>query len=156
VGSDLARRSSRELRTMFRAADCPELAAVTGRFAAELAGPAVVRVAAPIAFRLTGLGDWWGKELRLTDDGTALTGFNLAGPRGERTTLPLHARIAPSRLDGAPALVVGYGADAPLPWRRVVDDLRLHSDGTIVALTFGLPLTARDGAPFLLRRESSR
>ncbi|WP_051756471.1 hypothetical protein [Nocardia sp. NRRL WC-3656] len=153
MDNTLARRSSEELRALFRTAACPDLAEVTGRLEAELAGPALVRALAPIAFRLTGLADWWGKDLRPAPAGDGLTGYNLAGPRGESATLPLRATIGPSRLDGAPAVVVSYASDAPFPWRRVVDDLRILADGTVLGLTFGLPLTPRGGSPFLLRRE---
>ncbi|MGV9668119.1 hypothetical protein ACWDUL_22475 [Nocardia niigatensis] len=154
MDNDLARRSSRELRALFRTAACPSLSEVSGRLEAELAGPALVRAVAPIAFRLTGLADWWGKDLRPVPGGQELAGHNLAGPRGERTTLPLSATVGPSRLDGAPAMVLSYPPDAPFPWRRVVDELRILPDGTVLGLTFGLPLTPRDGSPFLLRREA--
>ncbi|WP_063051146.1 hypothetical protein [Nocardia arthritidis] len=154
MDNDLARRSSRALRALFRTAACPDLAEVSGRLEAELAGPALVRALAPLAFRLTGLADWWGKDLRPGTEGARLTGHNLAGPHGERTTLPLSATVGPSRLDGEPAIVVSYPPDAPFPWRRVVDDLRTLPDGTVLGLTFGLPFTPRDGSPFLLRREA--
>ena len=42
---------------------------------------------------------------------------------------------------------------APWPWRNVIDELRLLPDGTVIALTFGLPLMPGGGSPFLLRRE---
>lgn len=156
MDADLARRSTDELRELFRAAACPALPDVTGRLRAELVGPALVRVVAPIAFRMTGLGDWWGKDLHPAADGTTLTGHNLAGARGERTTLGLRAAIGPSRSDGRPAVLVGYPEEARLPWRRVVDELRLLPDGTLLGLTFGLPLTSRQGAPFLLHPEIAR
>jgi hypothetical protein len=151
----LAQRSSQELRRLFRTGGCPDLAQVTGRLKAELAGPALVRIVAPIAFRLTGLEDWWGKDLMPVGESGALTGFNLAGPAGERTTLALRAKQGPSRLDGRPAVIVSYPADAPWPWRRVADELRILPDGTVLGLTFGLPLTSPEGAPFLLRRETA-
>ncbi|MTE12605.1 hypothetical protein [Nocardia aurantiaca] len=153
MDNNLARRSSRELRALFRTAACPDLADVSGRLEAELTGPVLVRAVAPLAFRLTGLGDWWGKDLRSTGTGEVLAGYNLAGPRGERTTLALRGTVGPSRLDGRPAVVLTYPPDAPFPWRRVVDELRTLADGTVLGLTFGLPFTPRDGSPFLLRRE---
>lgn len=148
----LARRSAADLRELFRTAACPDLADVTGRLRAEIAGPAAVRIAAPIAFRLTGLSDWWGKDLRPADDGI-LAGHNLAGPDGERTTLALLAEIGPSRTGTGNAVLVNYPPTAPWPWRNVVDELRLLPDGTVIALTFGLPLMPGGGSPFLLRRE---
>lgn len=149
-----ARRSTRELRALFAAADCPAPPALAGRLAAEIVGPWPVRAAAPVVFRLTGLGDWWGKDLRATAAGDGLAGHNLAGPGGERRTLPLSAAIGPSRTDGAPAVLVRYPADAPWPWRRVVDELRVLPDGTVLGLTFGLPAGGRGGAPFLLHPEA--
>lgn len=151
MDNDLARRSSGELRALFRTAACPSVAEVSGRLEAQIPGPAVVRVAGGLAFRLTGLGDWWGKDLQPVAGEQGVAGHNLAGPHGERRTLPLRGAVGPSRLDGAPAMVVSYPPDAPFPWRRVVDELRILPDGTMLGLTFGLPLMP--GAPFLLRRE---
>ena len=153
--SDLARRSTTELRELFRTAATPDLADVAGRLEAEVAGPALIRTAAPIAFKLTGLQDWWGKHLAPTADGTALEGHNLAGPGGQRTTIAMHAEIGPSKTGDGTAVIVSYPPDAPRLWRRVTDELRVLPDGTIIALTFGLPLMPAAGSPFLLRRRDS-
>jgi len=62
------------------------------------------------------------------------------------------ARIAPSRVDGRPALVITYPSDARWPHRLVNDELRPLDELTLLGLSFGLPLAPRGGAPFILHR----
>jgi hypothetical protein len=60
--------------------------------------------------------------------------------------------LAPSRVDGRPALVIRYPPDARWPHRRVTDELRPLDEDTLLGLSFGLPLAPMGGAPFLLHR----
>lgn len=122
---------------------------VPGFYRAEFVGPGWLRAIAPRGLVLIHLGGWWGKELR--EDGA---GFNLVR-RGERLERRFTVRVATacSLIDGKPAIAVRYGADTPLPWPYVVDELRGLDDDSLLGMTIadasmlrGLPL------PFLLHR----
>jgi hypothetical protein len=98
---------------------------------------------------------WWGKQFEPAD-ATTLVGVNLLRRHGRlESSYPMRARIAPSRADGGPALVVSYPVPAPWPWRQVTDELRRLDAATLVGLTFSrLPVFAA-GLPFLLHRDDS-
>jgi cholesterol oxidase len=66
--------------------------------------------------------------------------------------IPIRARIEPSLMDGRPAIAVVYPADAPFPWPRVRDELRALGAGTLLGMTFHMPLAPPAGTPFLLHR----
>lgn len=142
------------LRRLFRAGATPALADLVGRHEAQFVGPWWLRLAAPPGVALLGLRAWFGKEFAAPDeDSTALAGVNLLRRGGALVpTLPMRARLVPSRVDGRPALVVSYPPGARWPWPRVVDELRPVADGTMVGLTFGPVVGLPGGAPFLLRR----
>lgn len=79
-----------------------------------------------------------------------LTGVNLTrhGPRHALT-----ARVEASAVDGRPAVVVRYAADAPLPWRRVRDELRVLDKERLLCVSHAHgPGGARLALPFVLRR----
>jgi hypothetical protein len=142
------------LQRAFREAPSPELGALVGRHQGEFAGPAWLRLPGPLTMRAIGLPGWWGKEFRApAREADELEGENLLR-RGERLepSIPMRARIAPSRVDGRPALVVSYPPDAPFPWRQAHDELRPLDDDTFLGLTFGIPLAPRGGTPFVLHR----
>ncbi|TWG91778.1 cholesterol oxidase [Nocardioides sp. J9] len=114
-----------------------------------------LRQVAPRGLGLVGLPRWFGKRFRLEDG--VVRGVNLlrdaAGGPGLTETLPMTVSVQPSLADGRPALVVGYPADAPRPWRWVRDELREAPDGTVVGMTFvDRPGLRRPGTPFVLRR----
>jgi hypothetical protein len=140
------------LRRAFNEAPAPELADLIGRYEATFAG--WLRVGGALAMGLTGMAGWWGKQFRAPAHGEdSLEGENLLRRRGQLVeSIPMRAHIGPSRIDGRPALVVKYPADARWPHNRVTDELRPLDDETLLGLSFGLPLAPRDGAPFLLRR----
>jgi hypothetical protein len=100
------------------------------------------------------MAGWWGKQFRApASGGDSLEGENLLLRRGRLVeSIPMRAHIGPSRVDGRPALVVKYPADARWPHRRVTDELRPLDDNTLLGLSFGLPFAPRKGAPFILRR----
>ena len=124
-----------------------------GDLAASFVRP--LRQVAPRGLGLIGLPRWYGKRFRL-EDGT-VNGINLVRGTGVEhglvETLPMSVATGASLADGRPALVVGYAADAPRPWRWVRDELREAPDGTVVGMTFvDLPGLRASGTPFLLRR----
>jgi hypothetical protein len=146
------RGSVRSLQRAFRDAPAPELGALVGNHEARFAG--WLRVGGPLAMRLTGMPGWWGKRFRTpAGDDDLLEGENLL-LRGGRLveSIPMRARIGSSRVDGRPALLISYPPDARWPHRRVNDELRPLDEGTLLGLSFGLPLAPRGGAPFILHR----
>lgn len=148
-----SRVSVRALQRAFREAPAPELAALVGRHEAKFAG--WLRLGGPLAMGLTGMPGWWGKQFRApTGGGDSLQGENLLRWRGRLVeSIPMTAEIARSRVDGRPALVISYPADARWPHRRVKDELRPLDQHTLLGLSFGLPLAPRGGAPFVLHRQ---
>jgi hypothetical protein len=146
-----SKRSVRVLRRAFRDAPSPELAALVGTHEAEFAG--WLRLGGPLAMRLTGMPGWLGKAFRARAGADMLEGENLLLRRGRLVeSIPMTAKIAPSRVDGRPALVITYPPDARWPHRRVTDELRPLDECTLLGLSFGLPLAPRGGAPFVLHR----
>lgn len=132
------------LAARWRSLTAPE--SLGGDTEASFVGPLWLRAAAPLALRLLGLAGWCGK--RFGGDGT---GVNLH--RGGRTGLPLRAAADRSVLDGRPCVAITYGRDAPLPWRRVRDELRALDGGSLLAMSVvDVPVLRRVGFPFVLRR----
>jgi hypothetical protein len=142
---------------IFREAQEPTLGTLVGVHEGSFAGPAFVRLPAPLFMALTGMLGWCGKEFDPPrSDPALLSGRNLVRQRGAvRRSIPMQAKVAPSRVDGRLALVLSYPPDARWPWRRTTDELRPLDDQTLLGLGFvdapllrGLPL------PFLLRRRA--
>lgn len=143
--------SIRALREAFLAAPIPTLDLLVGFRESEFAGPWWLRASGPLALSLTGMPGWAGKRFEPTDDPELLAGENVLRRGGELVaSIPMHARIEPATLDGRPALVVRYPADARWPWRGVRDELRALPDGRLIGMTYGLPGAPPKGGPFLL------
>jgi len=162
------------LREAFRNAPEPTLDDLVGTHEGEFIGPLWLRTAGPMMTRLGRMSGWCGKRFAPAEDGAAEVGtaeFGTAddGPAGDgpahlvgvnlvrssggvSDSVPIKAAIGPSRLDGRPALIVGYPVDAPFPWPGVTDELRPLGDGVLLGMTFGIPGSPPHGAPFLLRR----
>jgi hypothetical protein len=157
VTPDLDLTSLAALRAAFRAAPDPTLDVLVGDHVAEFVGPAWLRLAAPWGMRVGRMSGWCGKRFAAgdgADDGTGeLRGANRVQRGGARVdAIPITARIEASLMDGRPAIVVGYPADAPFPWPRVRDELRVLREGTLLGMTFHMPLAPPAGTPFLLHR----
>ena len=53
----------------------------------------------------------------------------------------MQCRECPSSLDGGPVAALSYGADGPVPWRWVTDELRALDERTLLGMTvINLPL----------------
>src|SRR2546422_664522 len=100
------KRSGHALQRMFREAPAPELASLVGTHEAEFAG--WLRLAGPLAMRLTGMPGWWGKRFRApAGGGGPLEGENLLRRQGQLVeSIPMAAQLAPPGPDGGPALLI--------------------------------------------------
>ena len=142
------------LHKAFRAAGAPELEHLVGQHEAQYAGPLWMRASGAPTMTLTGMPKWYGKRFRAPEsDESTLEGVNLLRTRdGLEMSLPMRAELAPSRVDGLPALIVSYPSDARWPWRGVNDELRPIGEETLLGLTFGLMPGFFGGVPFMLHR----
>lgn len=142
------------LRQAFRAAPEPSIDRLVGEHAAAFVGPGWLRAAAGPSMVLGRMPGWCGKRFDPDDDGDGvIAGANRVRRAGVVSdSIPITARLSPSRLDGRPAIAVAYPADAPFPWPRVRDEFRAFGEGVLLGMTFGIPLAPPGGVPFLLRR----
>jgi cholesterol oxidase len=138
------------LRRRWGALPAPPVEALLGTRRAVFVGPRAQRAVAPRGLGLLGLPRWFGKRFEATAAG--VHGVNLLHDDGGlRAHLEMRADIEASRLDGAPALVVTYEQDAPLPWRHIRDEFRTLEDGTLLGMTvLDVPGARKAGTPFLL------
>lgn len=134
---------------LFRDLAAPGLADLNGDFQSALVGPGWFQSVSRFSLRYGGLPDWYGKRFD-----AAGKGINLLQQHGAfQTTMPMQVRVEPSRLDGKPAAVVHYGSASPLPWRHVIDELRVLEGDTLLGMTLlDLPLMRGLPLPFLLYR----
>lgn len=149
-----ASSSLSRLGEAFRAAPEPALTDLVGRHRATMVGPFWMRRPAPLFLHATGMPGWVGKEFPPPDDPSVgvLTGHNLVDDGGiAEPSLPMTARVAPSRIDGRAALVLTYSSDAPWPWRNVTDEVRVVGEG-MLGMSYGILPGVPLGVPFLLHR----
>lgn len=146
-------RNLRSIQTAFRDAPAPQTSQLAGRHEATFLGPWHLRGTAPWFMAVTGMPGWWGKAFDEPDAHDRLAGTNVLRRKGvEREVVPMSAGLEPSPVDGRTDLVVRYPESAPWPWRGVTDHFRPVGDGVLLGLSFGIPMTPADGAPFVLRR----
>jgi hypothetical protein len=146
--------STRALQEAFRFAPEPTVEDLVGAHRGEYVGARWLRKVGPAIMRVGRMPGWYGKRFALAEgDASALVGVNLLrGGDQIVDSVPMKASVGPSRLDGRPALIIGYPVDAPFPWPRVTDELRPFGDGALIGVTFGIPGSVPGGTPFLLRR----
>lgn len=129
----------------------PVATGLLGSWRAEFVGPWWLRCSAGPSIALSGMPGWHGK--RFVDVRSAVNLQRRGGQLRER--LPMSYDTQPSWLDGQPCVAIGYGRQAPLPWRWVRDELRQLDEQHCLCLTFvDLPGLRRLGFPFLLVREA--
>lgn len=143
-----------QVRDAFAAAPSPHLLLLVGRHRAEFVGDRWWQSAGPRVAAVAGMPGWWGKQFEApAGRQPVLEGHNLLMRAGELgRSYPMRARVAPSRTDGRPALVVSYPPPAPWQWRQVTDELRPLDEHTLVGLTFTTLPTFPAGLPFVLHR----
>lgn len=121
-----------------------------GNYQARFIGPLWLRALAPISLWLTGLPGWWGKRFMHDAEATNILVKN--GRRVEK--MSMHCIEDRSLIDGKPTVALHYGNKAPIPWRWVVDEIRVLDDHTLLCMTVvNLPVLKHLSFPFLLSRE---
>ena len=146
-------RSMSALREAFRSAPEPTLDDLVGTHEGEFGGPRLLLAVLPRALGVLGMPGWYGKRFeRVPGDTDRAVGVNLVLRAGQICdSIPMTARLGPSRVDGRPALLIAYPAEAPFPWAMVADEARPLGDRTLIALNFAIPRIPL-GLPFVLRR----
>jgi hypothetical protein len=148
--------TTEQARRAFAAAASPHLAMLVGRHRAEFVGDRWWRQVGPQVAAAAGMPGWWGKQFaEPAPQASVLEGHNLLRRGADLVaSFPMRARVAESRTDGLPALVVSYPSPAPWQWRQVTDELRPWDERTLVGLTFTTLPTFPAGLPFLLHRDA--
>lgn len=120
-----------------------------GLWRAEFAGPRWLRALAPLGLAVSVLRGWRGKRFD-----AAGRGENLVRRGGALLArVPMREEHRASKLDGRPAAVALYGADAPLTLRYVEDELRqLDAESLLGMMTLRIPGLRGVGLPFVLHR----
>ncbi len=135
-------------KPLFAALEAPALEAVHGRYTAALTGPRWLQMLSRVGLTLGGLRGWCGKWF----DGAG-RGYNLV-QRGDQIARAdaLVIRQQASWLDGRESLTVIYPPGSRLPWRFVVDEMRVLDMETLLCMMVVPHLGLhRLGFPFLLQ-----
>jgi hypothetical protein len=136
-------------RSFFAELPVPDESVLRGRFRAHFVGPTWLRVIAPSAISLSGLGGWWGKDL----GGFAEAHNLILRDQTLKKSHPMSMSRATSLIDGKPCAQLRYHSG--FPWRWVVDELRMIDQGqTLLGMTLAdAPLLRRLAFPFVLQRD---
>ncbi len=148
----LSKASLSRIRQVFTELEPAPVHLREGFFRACFIGPWWLRASAGPSITLSGLPGWQGK--RFLDADTA-TNVLRAADGGRKEKLRMQCREGASLVDGRQGVALHYGQDAVLPWRWIVDELRVLNEGTLLGMTvINLPVLRHLAFPFLLRRES--
>ena len=147
----LTNASLRRIRQVFNVLEPVPAHLRSGSFQACFIGPWWLRVTAGPSIALSGLPGWWGK--RFLDAETAINVLNATSGKVEKLRMQCLERV--SLVDGRQGIALHYGKGAMLPWRWIVDELRVLNESTLLCMTvIDLPLLRYLSFPFLLRREA--
>ncbi len=143
-------QSITRLRALFSTLRAPAAEMCAGFYRAEFIGPWWLRITGRPSVALSGLPGWQGKRFL-----TTTTATNVLLKNGQATQVLLMRCVSSvSQVDGKQGLALHYGADAPVPWRWVRDELRAVDANRMLGMTvINLPLLKRFSFPFLLVRE---
>lgn len=151
MNSEIRKQSIAKLKALFSTLQAPNADMRSGFYRAEFIGPWWLRLTARPSVALSGLPGWQGKQFL-----SNATATNVLRKKGQtRHALLMQCVNGVSQVDGQNGLALHYGADAPLPWRWVRDEIRAVDGQRILGMTIiNLPLLRRLSFPFLLVRES--
>lgn len=143
----LTHASLATLKHRFATADLPSLAQRADFWRARFIGPWWLRLGGRPGVALSGLRGWQGKRF--------LTPGRATNVLTSGEALSMQCRECPSSIDGGPVAALSYGADGPVPWRWVTDELRALDERTLLGMTvINLPLLRHFAFPFLLERDA--
>lgn len=138
------------LANLFKGLEPASLQQRQGFYRASFIGPWWLRITAMPSLALTGLPNWQGKKF--IDENSAV---NILQTRnGLIEKLQMQCQQQASLVDEKIAVALSYGEKSPLPWRWVVDELRVLDENTLLCMTtVNLPLLRHISIPFLLSRD---
>lgn len=140
-----------ELKKLFSTLAPPPAEMRAGFYRATFIGPWWLRLSGRPSVALGGLPGWQGK--RFLSPTTATNILLKSGVTSEALFMQLESGV--SQVDGKQGVALTYGADAPLPWRYIRDEVRAIDANRILGMTvINLPLLNKLGFPFLLVREA--
>lgn len=148
---NLHHASIAELKAFFNTLPAPDAAMRHGFFRASFIGPLWIRKLGRPSVAISGLPGWQGKRFLSADNAT-----NILKKR-DATVQALSMTVVAgiSQVDGKSGVALHYGADAPMPWRWVRDELRTVNEHTLLGITVvNLPIIRHFAFPFLLEREA--
>lgn len=144
-------RSLKAFQSLFSLLNAPDPEWLNGRFRAEFVGPKSLQAIAPRLLPLGGLPGWCGKAF--VGDKQAVNLLSNGSQVVE--AVPMLPAFAPSQIDQRQALVLRYDQRAPLACRKLVDELRVLDETSLLGLTMvDLPLLRKLVMPFVLKRWS--
>lgn len=121
-----------------------------GFFRASFIGPWWLRHSAVPSLNLSGLPGWQGKTFLNPHLAT-----NILKKRDQlEQRFFMQCLDQASLIDGCLGVALNYGESAPLPWKWVVDELRVLDENTFLCMTvINLPILRALSFPFILSRE---
>lgn len=115
----------------------------------QFIGPWWLRKSAMPSIHLSGLPGWQGKLFLDPDHATNI--LKIKDKEEQRYTMQCVELI--SLVDAKPSVVLNYGAAAPIPWRWVIDELRILDENNFLCMTvINLPILRHFSFPFILSR----
>lgn len=146
----LSKASLNRIREIFKQLKPVDEGARQGFFRASFIGPWWLRVSAMPSIALSGLPGWQGKQF--LDPFHATNVLQNKHGRVERLQMTCNAVI--SLVDGKPGVALQYGQNAVMPWRWVIDEIRMLDHNTFLCMTvIDLPILRHFSFPFILSRE---
>lgn len=146
----LSTASLSDIKTTFKDLSPIPVIMRQGFYRASFIGPWWLRLSARPSIALSGLIDWQGKKFVSTVSAINILKHN----SGSIEKLSMDCIEQISLIDGKNAVVLMYGTQAPLPWRWVVDELRVLDEQTLLCMTtINLPLLRHFSFPFVLSRD---
>ena len=151
VDEVLATASLGYIRQFFRGLSSDVGTITPGFYRASFIGPWWLKIIAMPSIALSGLKGWQGKKFF-----DAYTATNiLQTQQGLVEKLQMHCVHGMTLEDGQQGVALNYGADTPIPWRWIKDEMRVLDDQTYLCMTvIDLPFIRKLSFPFILRRES--
>lgn len=141
------------IRNVYKKLERVDSNALDGFYRANFIGPWWLRATAPPSLKFSGLSGWQGKKFLSKDSATNI----LKTQKGFKEKLEMSCRQVHSAVDGRLVIALTYPANAPLPWRWVVDEMRQLDDSTLLCMTvFNLPILKHFPLPFILTKEGDK